>query len=307
MKCFFARAACVALLIAPIAALATSYPLPPANESLIGKITTQSAGSEETVLSIAQKYDLGYNAIENANPTLDMTKQFSPGTTIQIPTKHLLPGNEREGIVVNLPEMRMYYYPANSNEVLTYPIGIGRIGKMIPITKTTITYKRENPTWTPPQDIRDFNLEKGIILPRVMPAGPDNPLGKYAIYMKIPTYLMHSTPYVESIGTRASFGCIRMYSTDIENFFPSITKGIPVEIINKPIKLGWEDHQLMMESHPPLEEHGDASDTSLPGVVQMISNETDETTLVDWQMVSYLMKERDGIPHDIGIKITRAD
>jgi L,D-transpeptidase ErfK/SrfK len=200
--------------------------------------------------------------------------------------------------------MRMYYYLPGTDKVLTYPVGIGKIGKTIPITRTMITRKVKDPVWIPPQDIREFNLEQGIVLPRVMPAGPDNPLGPYAIYMRIPTYLIHSTIFPESVGKRASFGCLRMYESDIQEFFPSIEKGVPVVIINSPVKVGWQEDRLYAETHQPLEEHSGAYDASLPGMVHMIASATQNTdTLVDWQMVYYLARERDGIPHEVGQQI----
>src|SRR3990167_7792243 len=267
-------------------AFSASYPIPKATEALIGEVQYRSAASGDNVITIAKQYDIGYNAIENANPTLNTNRGFSQGVLLQLPTQHLLPNQPREGIVINLPEMRMYYYVEGSGQVLTYPIGIGKIGKTIPITKTSIVRKTENPTWIPPEDIRAFNLEQGIVLPRVMPQGPDNPLGPYAIYMRIPTYLIHSTIFPDSVGKRASFGCIRMYQNDIEDFFPSIEKGIPVLIMNKPVKTGWEDHSLYVEVHDPLEEHSGAYNASLPGMVHEILNiSANQPTLIDWQMV----------------------
>lgn len=280
---------------------ATTYQLPPANESLIGNIDVIHAAYGDNVVNVASRYDIGFNAIQNANPDLDMLSGFPVNTPVVISTQHLLPNIPRDGIVVNLPEMRLYYYPANSDRVLTYPIGIGKIGKTIPITQTAITYKRENPTWTPPADIREFNLKQGVVLPKVMQAGPDNPLGKYAIYMKIPTYLIHSTIFPESVGTRASFGCIRMYETDIQSFFPMVVSGIPVYIINMPIKMGWQDNFFYLEIHHPLEEHSDEFDASLPGIVHtIVENTSAHPTLIDWQAVSFINKEKDGMPHNIG-------
>lgn len=295
------------LLLASSQAFAAAYTLPPASESLIGKTLFIGAKNGDNVVNIAERYNLGYNALDNANPQLDMARGFPAGAPVQIPTAHLIPNEPREGIIINLPEMRMYYFPAGSGQVLTYPIGIGKIGKTIPIAKAKITRKVKNPTWIPPEDIREFNLQQGIVLPQVMPPGPDNPLGPYAIYMSLPTYLIHSTIFPESVGRRASFGCIRMYESDIQTFFPSIQGGIPVVIINKPIKVAWQDNKLYMEAHPPLEEHNTAMDASLPGAVQSITNMTtnSEPMLVDWQMVSYLVKERDGVPHEIGFKIPR--
>lgn len=286
----------------PLQVLATNYQLPADTNAVIGQIQYSTAQTGDTLVTIAKQYDVGYNAIEMANAHLDLNKSFPSGTSLQIPTKHLLPNQPRQGIVINLPEMRMYYFLANSQEVLTYPIGIGKIDKTIPIKKATIVGKKVNPTWIPPQDIRDFNLEKGIVLPKVMPPGPDNPLGPYAIYTSLSTYLIHSTIFPESIGTRASFGCIRMYEDDIKEFFPSIKNNIPVSIINSPAKAGWQDKQVYLEIHPPLEEHKNAADASLPGVVALISNLTKEKdVLIDWQAVAFISKEKDGIPHDIGM------
>lgn len=295
--------------VAAIALLAATkgftavYDLPAANESLVGNLQNTSAQADDTVAKLGQRYNIGYNAILSANPHIDVTKELTYGTPLQIPTQHLLPNQPREGIVVNLPEMRMYYYL--DGKVRTYPVGIGKIGKTIPIVKTTIVRKAKDPIWIPPQDIREFNLEQGIVLPRIMPAGPDNPLGPYAIYMGIPTYLIHSTIFPESVGKRASFGCFRMFESDIQDFFPSVNKGIPVSIINEPTKVGWENSHLFIETHQPLEEHNGAYDATLPGMVHIVANATDEhEAIVDWQMLYYVAQERDGIPHEVAVKLS---
>lgn len=281
---------------------ATAYNLPPSSQDMIGQVQSSSAGFGEKATSVTQRYNIGLNALEKANPHLNINRDLPYGAALRVPTQHLLPNQPREGIVINLPEMRMYYYLGN--QVLTYPIGIGKIGKTIPIKRAVVTRKKINPTWIPPDDIREFNLEKGIVLPRIMPPGPDNPLGPYAIYMSIPTYLIHSTPFPESIGTRASFGCIRMYESDIQTFFPTITNGIPLVIINSPTKIGWENEKLYMETHTPLEEHGTAFDATLPGMVHLASEATkNQATLVDWQLIAFMAKDRDGVPHEIGTKI----
>src|SRR5690606_2009861 len=139
------------------------------------------------------------------------------------------------------------------------------------IAPAVITKKVTDPVWIPTPNIRAFNLRQGIVLPQIMPPGPDNPLGHYAVYMTIPTYLMHSTIYPESIGKRASFGCIRMYEWDIERFYPAIHKGISITILNSPNKVGWENDKLYMESHTVMDEHKDNSDASLAGVVHLIT------------------------------------
>lgn len=283
---------------------AERYAVPTEQQSLIGDIQYVTTSGNDDVVSIAKKYNIGFNAIKSANPDHDFTKSFYPGTVLTISNQHILPTNKREGIVINLPEMRMYYFPRNSKEVLTYPIGIGKIGNTIPITNTHIVKKVENPTWTPTENIRKFNLEQGIVLPKVMKAGPENPLGQYAIYTGLPTYLIHSTIFPESVGKRASFGCIRMFVPDIESFFPTIEKNIPVFILNNPTKIGLEDNKVYMESHEALEEHKKDYEASLPATVHKITEATDKNAyLIDWQLVSYLNNEKDGMPHEIGFQI----
>jgi L,D-transpeptidase ErfK/SrfK len=303
MNRYFRHLISAVVLLASSQAFATTYPTPPANESIIGGIQTGFVKSGDTAATIAQAYDIGFNEIQNANPSIDMNHRFSSGREVVIPTEHLLPDNApRKGIVINLPEMRMYYY--TDNGVFTYPIGIGKPGKTIPIAKAAVTYKKTNPFWYPPQDIREFNLAQGVILPRVLPPGPDNPLGNYAIYMTVPTFLIHSTIFPESVGRRASFGCIRMYETDIETFFPTIKRGIPIEILNSPVKVGWQNKTLYMEAHKPLEENQDDFDATLPGMVHKIVTRTgDKPVLVDWQAVSFVAKAKDGVPHEVGVSL----
>lgn len=306
MKITIGKVCSALLLLTSTQVFATAYQAPPPQQSIIGHVRYDTAHYGDNVVKFAKHYDLGYNAIVNANPHLTMQRQFPSGASVQIPTQHLLPNQPRQGIIINLPEMRMYYFPAGTNAVYTYPIGIGKIGKTIPITKTSITRKATDPTWTPPDDIREFNLkENGIVLPQVMPPGPDNPLGPYAIYMRVPTYLIHSTIFPESVGKRASFGCIRMYERDIKEFFPSITSGIPVAIINDPVKLGWQNNRLFMEAHQPLEEHNREYDSSLPGIVHRISSSAqNQPVLVDWQLISYIAREHDGLPHEVGVRLS---
>jgi L,D-transpeptidase ErfK/SrfK len=305
MKIKLGKMLSAALLLVSTHAIATTYKIPPANEALVGQVQYGYANLGDSTAKVAERFDLGYNALTKANPHLNMERGLPAGASLTLPTQHLLPDQAREGIVINLPEMRMYYYLPESHQLMTYPIGIGKIGKNIPIEKTAITKKAKDPVWVPPDDIREFNLEtNGIVLPQVMPPGPDNPLGPYAIYMKIPTYLIHSTIFPESIGKRASFGCVRMYESDIKQFFPIVEKGIPVAIINSPVKVGWQNDRLYMEAYVPLEEHSTALEASLPGMVSQISHTAkNEVTLIDWQAVSFIAEERDGIPHDIGIKI----
>lgn len=281
---------------------ATEFPLPPPENALLGEIQYAPV-TRESPATIAERYNLGLNAIVNANPGSTERIVYNATGHVKLATEFLLPPVARKGIVINLPEMRMYYFPENSDQMMTFPVGIGKIGKTIPIRNTIIARKKVNPVWIPPTDIRQYNEDQGIHLPTVMPAGPDNPLGPYAIYLGIPTYLIHSTIFPESIGRRASFGCIRMNETDIKEFFPLVTAGTSVTILNMPNKIAWNNDQLYLEAHPPLEEHADTADFH-----QLINSITESlphhgVTLIDWQLVSYLTEQPDGVPHEIGIKI----
>ncbi len=284
---------------------AATYPLPSGSNSIIGKTQYVTASSGETLSSIAKRFDVGLNEIVDANDGINPMQPLLDGTTVHIPTAFLLPPSGQRGIVINLPEMRMYYYPSNSNGiVMTYPIGIGKIGKTIPIKNTAIARKTLNPTWTPPADIREFNEQQGIILPHTMPAGPDNPLGPYAIYLKIPTFLIHSTIFPDSVGRRASFGCIRMHESDIKDFYPLVTAGTPVTIVDMPNKIGWQGSRLYLETHDALDEHKDAPYAGYSGVVKTIdATAQNHPVFVDWQLVAYMTEAPDGLPHEVGFRI----
>lgn len=280
------------------AVFAADFDLPPNDQSIIGDVQYIDVGYGETTGTVAQHFNLGINAMVDANPGLADDTAFTR-STVKVPTAFLLPPLPRKGIVINLPEMRLYYYLANG-KILTFPVGIGKIGRTIPITNTAITRKVVNPTWTPTPAIRQFNRDQGIELPHAMGPGPDNPLGPYAIYLRVPTYLIHSTIFPESIGRRASFGCIRMNETDIKQFFPLVQPGTPVVIIDMPNKVAWNGSKLYMESHPPLEERVNAGLSGIVDQIQKNIPRKGQVLLVDWQVVSYLSNQPDGVPHEIG-------
>lgn len=286
-------------------ASAAEYDLPQSGNAMIGDLTYTATYSGDSLLRIGQRNNIGMNAMVNANAGLGDTNALPSGVFVKIPSQFLLPPLPRRGIVINLPEMRMYYFLEDNTHVLTFPVGIGRIGKTIPIEDTKIVKKVVNPTWVPTDPIRQWNKEQGVELPATMGPGPDNPLGPYAIYLGIPTYLIHSTIFPESIGKRASFGCIRMHETDIKQFFPLVEPGTPVTIVDMPNKIGWNNRTLYLELHPPLEESQSLPENSYNGVVESVERALpqDKTTLIDWQMVSYLTEQRDGMPHEIGFAV----
>jgi len=241
--------------------IAASYQLPlKETDSLIGDSPDQAlytrTRQEDTLLDIARRFDLGQNEILLLNPNVD---RWLPGegTRVRITNSRILPDSPRDGITLNLPEYRLYYYhPAKDYDipmVSTYPISIGRQDWNTPLGKTTIIAKEKNPQWRPPASIKAEHAAKGEILPDVVPAGPDNPLGQYAMRLGLPGYLIHGTNKAYGVGMRVSHGCVRMYPEDIEQLFPEIKLRTPVYIVNQPIKVGWLNGVLYIEVHPPLE------------------------------------------------------
>lgn len=232
--------------------------LPKASSDLVGNTRAETVRDEQTLLDIAREQGIGQEEILNANPGVDRWLP-TPGTEVIIPGRRLLPDAARKGIVINLPEYRLYYYPepAKKNgrrEVITVPISVGRMDWKTPLGLTQITGKQKNPSWTPPASIRAEHEADGDILPRVVPPGPDNPLGAYALRLGIPGYLIHGTDKEFGVGMRVTHGCMRLLPEHIDALFQIAPVGTPVRLINQPIKLGWGPQGLYLEVHPPLEE-----------------------------------------------------
>jgi L,D-transpeptidase ErfK/SrfK len=285
-------------------AFSASYPLPSnPGDSLIGDPDKQIiaiATKDDTLLDIALRYDVGQNEILLANPEID---RWMPGegTEVIIPNSYLLPDAPREGLILNLPEFRLYYFPSNQEQspssVLTYPISIGRQNWETPLGITKVIEKKENPTWTPPASIKKEHAEKGEILPDVVPAGPDNPLGLFAIRLGIPGYLIHSTNKPYGVGMRVSHGCIRMYPKDIEQLFPDIPVATPVNIVNQPIKVGWLDNTLYIQVYPPLEVESLSYDDYLQKALDLIEKaNNNQIPVLEGEKLTKALKERNGKP-----------
>ena len=236
---------------------AETLPLPPADVDLIGQIQVIKALHEDTLLDIARRYHLGHDEIILANPDVD---RWLPGEgkPVNLPTRYIIPVAERKGIVLNVPEMRIYnFLPAKPGEapvVKTYPVSVGRMDWSTPLGKATITAKVKDPVWRPPASIRAEAAAQGEILPEVVPAGPKNPLGKYAMRLSVPGYLIHGTDKPWGIGMRVTHGCLRLYPEDSETVFHEVSVGTQVQIVNQPVKVGWISGVLYMEVHPPLDE-----------------------------------------------------
>ena len=288
-------ASCVALAFAGTTETAVA-----ANQSndLIGSIGYYQVREEETLLDIARLHDLGFIELVAANPGID---PWLPGTgrTIMLPKQHILPAARRQGIVINLPELRLYFFPGNGGSPQTYPLGIGRLGRETPLGSTSIVAKRKDPVWVPPASIRAERPE----LPEAVPPGPDNPLGNYAMNLGWPSYVIHGTNKPYGIGRRVSSGCIRMYPEDIERLFPLVEIGAPVTVVNQSLKLGWSDGELYMEIQPDvaegdeLEARGWFTPTLLPDLEERVRQAAGkDATRIYWPSVRRAATAKRGFP-----------
>jgi len=288
---------------------AAQYPLANAEALMFGDIETITAHGEDTLPDLARRYGLGYEEILRANPGVD-TWLPGEGTTIVIPGQRLLPPGPREGIVVNLPEHRLYYFPKPKKgeipQVITYPVSIGKMDWATPLGKTRVLNKRKNPTWTPPESVRKEHADRGDPLPPVVKAGPQNPLGAYAMRLDIQpgAYLIHGTNNPIAVGMAITHGCIRMYPEDIEGLYPLVPVNTPVWLVNEPVKVARVGGQVWLEVHPPVDAEGQRADVDLENFYALANAALAETTTaIHWEFVLSTLKEASGLPQMIGLEI----
>jgi L,D-transpeptidase ErfK/SrfK len=266
---------------------------------VVGELQTVYSRYEDTLIDIARANGLGYHAIRNANPGVDVWLP-GEGTRIVLPRRHVLPRTHRSGIVINLPEMRLYDFTAGDQTLMTYAISIGRMDWNTPLGTLRVIEKTEKPTWHPPTSIRESYAARGEPLPARVPPGPDNPLGEFAMRLSNPSYLIHGTNWPEGIGLRATHGCIRLGPDDIEHLFSRIPVGTQVHIVNEPVKAGWSGETLYLEAHPFLEELQEANNLT-PAVRAVVAATGSRRAQVDWHAVQQVVMARTGIPEPVGI------
>jgi L,D-transpeptidase ErfK/SrfK len=275
---------------------AVTFDLPPSGDDVVGQTFTLTTRWEETFSDVARVYDIGYRQMVAANPNIDAWLP-GEGTEILVPQQYILPPGPREGVVINLAELRLYYFPKDRPVVVTYPIGIGREGWKTPTGKTQVIGKKEGPSWTVPASILKEHEEEGDPLPPVVPPGPDNPLGSHAIYLGMTGYLMHGTNKPYGVGMRVSHGCIRLYPENIAQFFKQVEKGTPVRIINEPYKAGWLKGELYVQVHPPLEEDMEEKGHNYTELVTAVINRLgDDKRKPDWSLLQEYVQNKTGIP-----------
>jgi lipoprotein-anchoring transpeptidase ErfK/SrfK len=272
--------------------LATEYNLPPPNFRLIGVEQSHKVKKGDYFQKIAEQYNVGFLALMAANPNID---PFLPeiNTELVIPSAMLLPYIKHEGIVINLPELRLYYFPPEENKVHVFPVGIGREGLATPKTTSYISSKRKDPIWRPTDAMRKRYLdEHGKELAREIPAGPDNPFGKYALRLGTSEYLIHGTNQRFGIGMRASSGCIRLFDDDIKWLFENVPLNTKVRIIEQPIKMSYEKGgKRMIEIHSPLTVEDAAQGSLITSAVKNFIGTSDKT----WQKLNPVFDNPQGL------------
>lgn len=267
----------------------------PEEGSVIGqRYTVTVEDPSETLMDIARRHNIGFEEMRMANPGVSMWVP-GEGTEIVIPAQYILPAAPREGIVINLSELRLYYYPADKPGIVeTYPVSVGRDGFSTPVGITRTTVKVKDPAWSPPASMRREAAERGEPAPSVVPPGPDNPLGRHAILLGLPSYLIHGTNRPDGVGMRASRGCIRMYPEDIESLYNRVPSNTQVNLIDSPFKAGWAaDGTLYVQSFPQLEENvGDFE--PIRNALEQVTAMSDENIEIDDELVRQAVESPDG-------------
>lgn len=296
-RCRTAGIVAAALLHAGVAA-AARFELPADGRDLVGKPLQVVARHSETLLDIARRHGIGQEEIVLANPGVD---RWLPGagTQVLIPGQYLLPNAGRSGLVLNLPEMRVYRFGDEHGApvVDTYPASIGRMDWKTPLGETRIVRKQRDPSWHPPESVRAEAAADGRPLPDIVPPGPDNPLGSYALRLALPGYLIHGTNKPFGVGMRVTHGCVRLLPEDIAELFQNVDVGTPVQIVNQPVKTGWVDGVLYVEVHPPLDEDGAAYRSMLRFVLEHVYAELEHRPAVlDGAALRRAVERMDGMP-----------
>lgn len=266
-------------------------------QNMIGRLAAIKTQPNDTLPDIARHFGLGYNDIVSANPNVDAWLP-EPDTRVLLPLMFTLPDAPHQGIVLNLANMRMFHFSnKNTDQVMTYPVGIGRDGWNTPLGLTKIVSKTKNPTWYVPPSIQREHAEKGDPLPGSVPAGPDNPLGEYAMRLARSSYLIHGTNKPYGVGMQMSHGCLNLYPEDISELFNNTRIGTPVMIVNQPYLLGQHQDMLFLEAHKPLQ--GTASFFKRSLFSQIKQAEKKHHLPINWPKVEQVVRQANGIPTPI--------
>jgi L,D-transpeptidase ErfK/SrfK len=270
------------------------------DQDMVGTIAAVYTLENDTLSDIARHFGLGYNDISKANPAIAPWTP-APNSHVLLPLQFILPDAPHKGIILNLANMRLFYYPKQpSDKVFTYPVGIGRQGWSTPMGLTRIVAKKANPTWVVPASIHQEHAQKGDSLPSVVAAGPNNPLGLYAMRLGFPRYLIHGTNKPYGIGMQISHGCVQLYPEDIEMLFKNASVGMPVRIIHQPYLTAWHQDMLYLEANEPLQKWThDKSRLKKQLLKQLRQVSSKKNVAIDWEKVNSIIERSDGIPTPI--------
>lgn len=266
--------------------------------TVIGTPRYYQVEKKDTFLDIARYADLGYNEFEDANPGVDPWVPPN-GQVVLLPTQWILPDVEPRGVVVNIPEMRLYYFHNQGGDtvmITTYPVGLGRDEWRTPEAKFRITEKNVNPRWVLTDSIKREHIKEGKPAPDFIEGGdPENPLGKYRIRLSLPLFGIHGTNIPWGVGMQVSHGCVRLYPEDIDKLFPQIPVGAPGEFLYQPVKVGVRDKRVYVEIHKDI--YG-----LRPGPYSEVARLVDKNgwrDMVDWSRVERAVLEQSGVPMDV--------
>jgi L,D-transpeptidase ErfK/SrfK len=281
------------------------------DEDVVGQLQVTLSRDEDTFADIARRFNIGYAELLRANPGVDPWLP-GEGTQIVLPTEFVLPDAPREGLVLNLAAMRLYYYPKREKdapvEVFTHPIGIGKVGWATPEGTTRVVSHVKDPVWTPPLSVRREHAREGDILPDKVPPGRDNPLGRHMMRLGWPSYLIHGTNKPPAVGMRASAGCIRLYPEDIARIYELVPNGTKVTVVNQPYLLGWHGDRLLLQAFEPLvDDKRDWTDvpkslrqkTKKPAMPQW-KKVAQHADAIDWELIRQAASEPRGIAIEVG-------
>lgn len=271
-------------------------------DDLVGQSYSVTVGPKDTLPIIAQQNNVGMKALKDANPKINYS-QLSVGQKIRIPKQYLLPPIDyRNGIVINVSEMRLYYFNPDGSSAMVFPVALGREKWRTPVGETTVIRKKKDPSWIVPQSIKDHALATtGTILPDTIPPGENNPLGHHALYLGMPGYLIHGTNDPSSIGQLVSSGCIRMFNKDIEKLFSIVNEGTSVHIIHFPDKVGWHENKLYIEAHQPLTDDKGLYEKHRVSTQQAIDLAIKgKKVTIDDAKIEAAISQRKGLPIGIG-------
>lgn len=285
----------------PTTAVALTYSLPRDGGDVVGEIQTTTVRRGESLSDIGRRFDVGVIEMIEANPKLD---PWAPvvGSVVVIPTQFILP-TTRVGLVLNLAEMRCYYFHPDKRQVTTHPLGIGQKNSPTPLGRSVITDKKKDPPWYPPLSIRKEHLQKNDVLPPFVSGGTqENPLGRYAFYLSgkglssTGSFLIHGTNRPAGVGVRVTHGCIRLFPEDIESLFYMVPTGTPVHIIHEPFKVGWHKNRLYLEAHQPLSEGKYAGSNSLARLAKLIESVIRDSYVINWTSAKMAARASNGYP-----------